>query len=360
MKKIIKIVSIFTLMLGFTACEIEDNNIIVEPGDNPELVSPEEGTTYVLDPLNPTNPAITVVWNHAKYSVGTEVNYKVEIAKTGTEFENPVVLQETTARQISLTMEQFNQKVLDAGLTPFTAGEIDIRIKGALGTSNALEVISNEITVNITPFTTELPKLAVPGNHQGWTPSTAPLLAASAFGETDYEGYVWLNGEHKFVAPNVSGAFEWGNTDYGDDGTFSGVLAETGESNCTATAGYYLIKVNTSAYHPTNNPQGMTYSETPTSWAITGAATPNGWPDPAPDHDMTYNPTTKKWEITIALTAGEFKFRANNGWTLNLGADNNGDGSMDYGGPNLSIATAGTYTVILDLSNPRAYTYSVQ
>ncbi len=74
---------------------------------------------------------------------------------------------------------------------------------------------------------------------------------------------------------------------------------------------------------------------------------------------MTYNPTTKKWEITIALTAGEFKFRANNGWSLNLGGDNNGDGSMDFGGPNLTVTTAGTYTVILDLSNPRAYTYSI-
>lgn len=338
-------------MLGFTACEIDDNNIIVKPGDSPELVSPEEGTNYVLDPLNPTNPAITIVWNHAKYSVGTEVNYTVEIAQAGSEFSEPIVLQETQARQISLTMEQFNQKVLDAGLTPFTAGSIDIRVKGALGTTNVMEVISNEITINVTPFTTELPKLAVPGNHQGWDPPTAPRLAASAFGETDYEGYVWLDGEYKFVAANASGAFAWGNTDYGDDGTFSNVLLETGEVNCNNTAGYYLVKANTTT---------LTYSATPTSWAITGAATPNGWPDPAPDHDMTYNPTTKKWEITIALTAGEFKFRANNGWTLNLGADNDGDGSMDYGGPNLTIATAGTYTVTLDLSNPRAYTYNVQ
>ncbi|MES2812489.1 MAG: SusE domain-containing protein [Bacteroidota bacterium] len=351
MKKIVKIISLFTLMLGFTACEIDDNNIIVKPGDSPELVSPEEGTNYVLDPMNPTNPAITVVWNHAKYSVGTEVNYTVEIAQKGTDFANPIVLQETTARQISLTMEQFNQKVLDAGLTPFTAGEVDIRVKGALGTDNVMEVISNEITINVTPFTTELPKLAVAGNHQGWTPSTAPRLAASAFGETDFEGYVWLDGEYKFVAANATGAFEWGNTDYGDDGTFSNVLLETGESNCNNPAGYYLVKANTTA---------LTYSAEPTAWAITGGATPNGWPDPALDHDMTYNPTTKKWEITIALSAGEFKFRANNAWTLNLGADNDGDGSMDYGGPNLVIATAGTYTVTLDLSNPRAYTYNVQ
>lgn len=350
MKKLIKIATVLTLLFGFSACNVEDNNVIAAPGDKPVIVSPEEGNSITLNPANPTNPGITVVWNHAKYSLNTEINYTVEAAQAGTSFASPVVLQTTTARQITLTVEQFNQKALDAGLVPFATGGLDIRVKGALGNANVMEVISNKITINVVPFTTELPKLAVPGAHQAWNPATAPRIASSAYGATDYEGYAYLNGEYKFVAPNATGVFAWGNTDYGDDGTFSGVLVATGESNCNAAAGYYLIKANTTA---------GTYSADPASWAITGSATPNGWPDPAPDHDMTYNSTTKKWEITIALSAGEFKFRANNGWTLNLGADNNGDGSMDYGGPNLSVATAGTYTVILDLSNPRKYTYSL-
>lgn len=350
MKNIFKITSVVALLFSLASCNVDDNNVISSPGDKPVIVSPEEGNSITLNPANPTNPGITVVWNHAKYSLNTEINYTVEVAEAGTSFATPVVLQTTTSRQITLTVEQFNQKTLDAGLVPFTTGGLDIRIKGALGNANAMEVISDKVTINVVPFTTDLPKLAVPGNHQGWNPPTAPRIAASAFGATDYEGYAYLNGEYKFVAPNAAGIFAWGNTDYGDDGTFSGVLVATNESNCNATAGYYLIKANTTT---------GTYSADPASWAITGSATPNGWPDPAPDHDMTYNSTTKKWEITIALTAGEFKFRANNGWSLNLGADNNNDGSMDYGGPNLTVATPGTYTVILDLSNPRKYTYSI-
>ncbi|MFN7013687.1 MAG: DUF5116 domain-containing protein, partial [Bacteroidia bacterium] len=58
-------------------------------------------------------------------------------------------------------------------------------------------------------------------------------------------------------------------------------------------------------------------------------------------------------------TAGGYKFRANNAWDINLGADSDLDGSMNYGGPDLSVDTAGTYNVVLDLSNPRQYTYSV-
>ena len=94
-------------------------------------------------------------------------------------------------------------------------------------------------------YTTDLPKIAVPGNHQGWNPPTAPRLAASGFGETDYDGYVWLDGGYKFVGPDGSGNFNWGNTDWGDDGSFSGVLAETGESDCSATVGYYRVQANT-------------------------------------------------------------------------------------------------------------------
>jgi len=357
MKTTIKIAAFFTLLMSIVSCTTDDKNVIAAPGDKPTIVSPEEGNSITLNPANPTNPGITIVWNHAKYALNTEINYTVEAARGGTDFAAPVQLQTTTARQISLTVEQFNQKALDAGLIPFATGGLDIRVKAALGNGNVLGVISNKITINVVPFTTELPKLAVPGNHQGWNPPTAPKLAASAYGETDYEGFVWLNGDYKFLKPKPDGTFDWnGDTaDFGDDGTFSGVLLNLGESNCNATAGYYYVKANTK----TTGPGALTYSAVPASWAITGAATPNGWPDPALDHDMTYNATTKKWEITIALTAGEFKFRANNGWTLNLGGDNNGDGSMDFGGPNLTVTTAGTYHVVLDLSNPRAYTYSL-
>lgn len=344
--------SLAALLLSVASCTVDDKNVIPQLGEKPVIVSPEEGNSITLNPANPTNTAITIVWNHAKYAVNTEINYVVEMDKAGDNFDTPIELQAVPARQASLNVEQFNQKVLDAGLIPFATAGVEIRVRASLGSNSSMEIISDKIAINVTPFTTELPKLAVAGNHQGWNPPTAPVLASSAYGATDYEGFVWLNGEYKFVAPNAAGQFAWGNTDYGDDGTFAGVLVATGETNCVAsTAGYYYVKANTAT---------GTYSADPASWAITGAATPNGWPDPAPDHDMTYNPTTKKWEITIALTAGEFKFRANNGWSLNLGGDNNGDGSMDFGGPNLSVATAGTYTVILDLSNPRAYTYSIQ
>ena len=56
------------------------------------------------------------------------------------------------------------------------------------------------------------------------------------------------------------------------------------------------------------------------------------------------------------MTAGEFKFRANNAWTLNFGGPAD---AMGYDGPNLSVDVGGSYMVKLDLSNPRQYTYTL-
>lgn len=350
MKNILKSTALAFLLILGSSCENDDQTIITASG-GPELLTPLDGSTYVLSPENAQNEVTTFVWNHADYDIQTEVNYEVQASLSGSDFSEIVVIGTTTNRFMVLTVEQLNAVALNLGINPFQAMDVDIRIKSSLGSNSALEAYSNTIKITVTPYTTDLPKLAVPGNHQGWDPPTAPLLASSGFGETDFEGYVWLDGEFKFVERNAAGTFEWGNTDYGDDGSFSGVLAEQNESNAIATAGYYFVKANTT---------NLTYSTTLTNWAVTGSGTPNGWPDNGVvDYDMVYNPSTKKWEITLALSGGnEIKFRANDDWALNFG-DTGADGSLNEGGDNIAVPASGNYLIELDLSNPRAYTYTL-
>ena len=360
MKKILKLSTLALLLIAGVSCENDDQKM-ASPSGGPELLTPLDGSSYVLDPAAGTNEVTTLVWNHADYSVQTEVNYDVEVALAGTDFATTVAGGSTTNRFVVWSHEALNTVALEAGLTPYTAGDLEVRIKSSLGSNAEMVAYSNVITITITPYTTDLPKIAVPGNHQGWSPSTAPLMASSGFGQTNFEGYISLDGEFKFLRPKADGTFDWDgdSADWGDDGTFSGVLLNTGETNCTATAGYYWVKANTAT---------LTYSITPiTTWGIIGSATPGGWDSSTP---MTYNPTTKKWSIVVTLVDGEYKFRSNNIWNAgsvqyNLGgfqADKVGDDyageSMSYGGANL-VVTAGTYLVELDLSNPRAYTYTL-
>ena len=360
MKKILKLSTLALLLIAGVSCENDDQKM-ASPSGGPELLTPLDGSSYVLDPAAGTNEVTTLVWNHADYSVQTEVNYDVEVALAGTDFATTVAGGSTTNRFVVWSHEALNTVALEAGLTPYTAGDLEVRIKSSLGSNAEMVAYSNIITITITPYTTDLPKIAVPGNHQGWSPPTAPLMASSGFGQTNFEGYISLDGEFKFLRPKADGTFDWDgdSADWGDDGTFSGVLLNTGETNCTATAGYYWVKANTAT---------LTYSITPiTTWGIIGSATPGGWDSSTP---MTYNPTTKKWSIVVTLVDGEYKFRSNNIWNAgsvqyNLGgfqADKVGDDyageSMSYGGANL-VVTAGNYLVELDLSNPRAYTYTL-
>ena len=220
------------------------------------------------------------------------------------------------------------------------------------------------VDFNVLTFTlleiVQSPRIAVPGNHQGWDPPTAPQLEASSTSTTDFEGYVWLDGNHKFVGPDGNGDFNWGNIDWGDAsgvaGSYTELLAVDGEGDIGAPsgAGHYFVQADIFA---------LTYSEIKYDWAVTGDATPLGWPpspDPTPgeDHDMTYDAITDTWTITLDLTAGQLKFRANDDWGWNYG-DTGPDGSLENNGDNLIIDTAGNYTIVLDLSTPRAYTYSV-
>jgi len=345
--KIFKLLLLTLFVITISSCDDNEEQYVLNAQGSGEITAPESGFKQVLNPEEEqTNTAFALTWNPADYDIPVEIAYDVEFAKSGTDFAEPILAGSTSITNMTWSLGDFNSKVVGAGLSPFVEGNMDIRIVSTVGEGSNPQ-ISEPITVLITPFTTDLPTISVPGNHQGWDPPTAPLLAASDFGETDYEGYVWLDGGYKFLAPNATGEFLWGNTDWGDDGSFTGKLLEEDETDCNAdTAGYYLVKVDTDA---------LTYSTFATNWGLIGSATPDGWDS---DQDMTYDENTRTLKITLDLTADEIKFRANDDWGLNYG-DNGADGSLEEGGDNIVVPSSGNYTVTLDLSTPREYTYSL-
>ncbi|NUY80701.1 SusE domain-containing protein [Flavobacterium sp. MAH-1] len=340
------------------------------------ILTPDNGTSIELVEATPqTNPAVTFTWEDVDYGTPTEVTYEVQFAKNGTDFAEPSVMQSSTARSYTITVGALNtiaRNYFDDG-DPATedTGTIDVRIKSTVGTTGAEPKYSNVVSIVVTPFIpvpTVAPKMYVVGGFQSagnygndWTPATgAPLEAASPTSQ-NFEGYVYFaNGSanYKFLPTNTG----W-DGDYGDtgpsNGSYSGTLEQTDEVDCGlpgATAGFYRVKVNLGA---TPSP---TYELTAENWAITGSATPLGWPSAdnvtIPDTDMTYDPALKVWTIDINLTAGgAIKFRANDAWTVNLGG---ADGVMTYGGADIPITTSGNYTVHLDLSVPRQYTYTLE
>ena len=92
---------------------------------------------------------------------------------------------------------------------------------------------------------------------------------------------------------------------------------------------------------------------TQSDWGLVGNATPNSWD--GPDLEM-YETGSNQYAIYADLTAGEMKFRYNEDWGQNYG-DNGADGTLEGGGSNIVIPSAGTYYVTMDLNNA-TYTIS--
>jgi hypothetical protein len=94
-----------------------------------------------------------------------------------------------------------------------------------------------------------------------------------------------------------------------------------------------------------SHPNEYTYQAN--RWGVIGSATAGGWDS---DQNMNWDATNEVFTVTLDLTAGEFKFRANDAWTLDYG-DSGADGTLDQGGTNISVAESGNYTITLDLNN---------
>ena len=185
-----------------------------------------------------------------------------------------------------------------------------------------------------------------------WTPGGGNGVS---FGEpalwtnnyVDYFGYAYLSGEFKF-SPSAG----WNGGDFGSDegiayeevdGIQVGHGVAQGSQNIAVPAdGLYWITLN----YPTRELE-LTQVK---SYGMIGGF--NGWSESTV---MTPSADMLTWTGEVTLTAGdEYKFRANNGWDINLGGELT---NLTQNGDNLKATETGTFTVTLDLStNPYSAT----
>lgn len=231
-----------------------------------------------------------------------------------------------------------------------TAVDGDDSLEGTLVTDPQAGKIAAEgmykMTINMMEYSYSIQKLEfeeyiyVPGNHQGWNPGAAPALWCPNF-DGVYTGFSNLNGDFKFT--RVRG---WDSEyNYTHFITYSEGFSQGDGTNINmATAGFYYLKVDVAA--------GSVTATQTTTWGIIGPAQAGGWDT---DTDMTWNADKGCWfAADVTLTAGEMKFRANDGWDINVGGE---FGNLVENGANIAVE-AGTYDIELYLertTNDAAY-----
>lgn len=216
------------------------------------------------------------------------------------------------------------------------------------------------ITLNLTgagKYTYQLEKtqasgemLYMPGSDQDWKPETAQALFSSGR-DFSYSGYQYYTAGTQFkFTDGPSWDISYGETadnmpTWNAGKANSKLSAKDSKNINIQTTGYYRIDANT---------RKMTYSIQEIQWAIMGSAPGDNW---VGDHNLKYDPVSGLWTLKTTLVSGEFKFRANGSWDINLG-DSGTDGLLKDNGDNIKVS-GGTYLITLDLRNNKEFKYSL-
>lgn len=311
------------------------------------LLGPASSTSSVELTPSSTTDLLKFNWTKSNPAMGgAAIKYKVTFTKTdGSPLFSVASNNTGIDTLLSISHKQFNDSLVKYGYADFSVNPVLKWTAAATsGTWTQVSEYINDFSVSRLIKYVYPQALNVAGNFQGWSPATAPqLVAMTSVGGpySEYAGFIDFGNntpEFKIVKGN-----DWNAGDYGMvDATTIG----NGSNFSLASGGVYLFKVNTTA---------MSWSATKIiSFGLIGDAT-GSW---EVDKDMTYDAATQKWSITLPLTTGAIKFRANDGWDINLG-DDGPDGMLELGAANISIASAGTYTVTLSVNNGGNWRYSV-
>lgn len=363
--------NILPVMLLFiiVSCENEDNDpqfTIPVTTDEIAFTNSFLGTYYIsLD--TSTNIAERVVWNAPDFGAITEIKYTVDISPSQAfeasadegAFSSGKILETHFAITVDALLKTAAKMNLDSDPNTSDKGNTGIlyvRVTAEAGdatNSNGVAKVSETVAMPIeiveekgactAPVTSNWGMVGSAvndwgNNNQGYAATNDVEMLQ--LGEDQYGGIItFVDGEFKF---RKEGKWDENFGDTGADGTL-----EAGGDNIAATAGTYIVTMDTSK---------NTYTVTAASvvWGLVGSATLNGWN--GPDLKMYPDPCNEGVFIAkgVSLTDGEIKFRKDDKWDENLG-DSGADGTTDPGGDNI-VVTAGTYDIMLDTAKN---TYSI-
>ncbi len=199
------------------------------------------------------------------------------------------------------------------------------------------------------------PQVWVIGDYCGWNFDNAQGLFCFSGDEVTYEAIVDL-GEKAANGFKLSGEAGWNDAcNWGTDGDAAAPETEAPSITLISSGGSGNIMVYSKRFYRfVFDRSTLTLSNKLSfnSMGIIGDATPGGWDT---DTEMNFDTQKQRFWVDVTLTAGEFKFRADNDWAINFGG---ADGRLSQNGDNIK-ATAGNYRVYATLNNSAEITYEL-
>lgn len=334
------------MILGLTSCE--DRELITIENSAAPIVMDLSQDNLILESNFPGNPALTIAWKSAEFTVPVETKYTVEIS-ADEEFTTPYQLAQTTQSEtsVSFTHVEMNEAVKRIGLVPYVSQKLYFRVSSFIGSGDLMQY-SNVSSINITPYlaspTYDYVDLYLIGDATagGWdnlatNGNLLPMLKTSDPNVYTFTGLFKVGG---FKMIKVKGSWD---AQYGI-GASAGLLSTDGGSGDikVLTEGYYKLTIDTAALTYTMEPVTAP-TTTYNSVSIIGSVKGN-WDTDVQLTQSTFDPHL--WTIkNVELGAGEFKFRANNAWDVSWGTNAEFFGVAVQGGANIPLSAEWTYDV---------------
>lgn len=348
---------------ALASCKKDETKLTYTDASFPANALTASQTNFELSKQNDSTEVVTFAWKKTDFGFKGTMAYYLEFdvpSDTAGGWEKAKTVDAADFEKSYLGVD-LNSMANALGLPPGSTSQMLVRVKAVSpqyngAASNIKPAYTNTIVLNVNPYALYL---FVPGDYQTpdqWSPATAPkIVPFSAELGYVFEGYVYMpGGGHGFKFTNAP---DWDHVNYGDAG--GGKLSTDGLAGglSVPSGGYYELIANL---------KDMTWKAIKTDWGIIGDARVGG--DWNTDTDMTYDPVSQTWSATLDMkTSGSFKFRANDGWSIDFGLNKQGklvysDNTIVYNGntDNLSVSFDGNYTITLDLHVPGNYTYTLK
>jgi len=364
MKKILNIIVLFlAVSVVFTGCKKDDKTPVLDitATVNPAWIkAPASDTHFVLVEDSADVVLTNFEWSEVVYEM-TNLPFPLytlqlvfmEVDSVGTHWGESIDVITSSEKIASITYASLNKNILDEigdDFNPDTILTIGFRVKANVNANNVssyIDALSDIAPVLVTPYIPAVvgyPFLYVPGGYQGWSPGTAPQVF-DFDGDGIYNGYVFFpeGGSLEFKFTNQP---DWNGTNYGAGATPGSLNIDPTAGNLEVPeAGGYQLEINT-------NDLTWNYGEGVQNWGVIGQ-----WLEWSSDIDLIYYPELQELSVTVenipAAADQRVKFRANDEWTINLGANDPDDGYLIQGGADIPIPDGGTITFKLKFTTPQ-------
>ena len=389
MKNIKFLTLLFIAILGFNACETEDDVVFIAQESDLEFSNSFQAE-YILTPQTASNLAERFTWESADAGVPTNFTYELQRSLTG-DFSDAVAVGSTSANEIAVTVGDMLGFAAQAGLDndPDTeapnTGAVSFRLRAFAGTGG-LETFSNGQALTVVlpegeaaAAVCEFEQLYLVGAgvvDAGWswdTPVALPCVENGVYGGN--VAFQNLGG----ADPQNNFRFFTVNTDWGSGRNYpfyedDGYTIDTGFENAmdgdlnfafVGTTGLYYLEIDTNAKTITlDAPQATGTCEFDLIYGVGAGLVNAGWSWDTPvqilcSSDGVYSanvafqnlggddPQNNFRFFTVNTDWGSgrnYPFYEDDGYTIDSNLVNAMDGDLNFA----FVGTTGTYLLTID------------